>query len=310
MSVTVEALQEEATTDCVAYTEFMLQYKKGRDYLYCFFEGYEDPTYYAIRVDNVARTEKNHGYICGGKDDVLKVRDLIKQHSYYKTVKTGFFVDKDFDNLTYPVDVYVTPTYSVENLYCVTDSLEKILTTEFRIKNNDSDLAECIGKYLELQNEFNQKTLLFNSWLACQADYRIANGAHVRLNIDKKAKGHFDNIVLPDISGIKNFDDFSTKERIEAIYTEAVIIDNGTLFKKVAEFDSHGQSYFFRGKFQIRFLTSFLSRIQAILGRDNPIWLKKYSCSLRFEHSTICSALSQYAQTPQCLKDYIFLVSK
>src|SRR5262245_29790616 len=135
----VNYLRTQATTDCVAFTEFMLQYKKGEDTLYCFFEGYEDRMYYPIRIENISNSEKYLDYICSGKDEVLKVHSLIKSNQYYKNIKTGFFIDKDFDDVTYPSDIYVTPTYSIENFYCCQEAFEKILITEFKIQKVDKD---------------------------------------------------------------------------------------------------------------------------------------------------------------------------
>jgi hypothetical protein len=306
----VDVLREEAISDCVAYTEFMLKYKKGEDVLHSFFEGYEDPTYYSIRINTLSSINKYNKYICGGKDDVLKVRNLIKSNTAYSIVKTGFFIDKDFDNQTYPSDVYVTPTYSIENFYCTYEAVQEILDSVFHIKTDSQDNAKCIGAYERLLNEFNNKTIFFNAWLACQADYRNENKLKTRLNIDKKAKHYFDNIVLSDLSATKDFDEFATKDSIEAIYVDAPKVDVDILLKKVDQLKTWNQVERFRGKFQIRFLTNFLTKLQSIVGRPDSTFTEKYSCSLRFEYATICTTLSQFAITPSCLKQYIYRISQ
>jgi hypothetical protein len=287
----------------------MLQYKKGDDTLYCFFEGYEDRTYYAIRIENISNAEKYKDYICGGKDEVLKVHSLIKQNQHYKSVKTGFFIDKDFDSQAYSDEIYETPTYSIENLYCCKEAFEKILTSEFRLKPEDNDYTKCLSIYLNLQESFNQETFLLNAWLACQADYRNENGIKTRLNIDKRVKVYFDKIALPDLSGIKPFPEFSTKENIEIIFKDAQPIDQNKLQIKISEFQTLNLTERFRGKFLLRFLESFLCRLQSVFGTNSTLFEKKFSCSLRFEYATICSNLSQYAMTGNCLKQYIKKVS-
>lgn len=305
MSNIVDTLREQATTDCVAYAEFMLQYKKGEDILYCFFEGFEDRTFYSIRIDNISNASGYNDYVCGGKDDVLKVHSLIKENPYYKEVKTGFFVDSDFDSTPVPNGVYVTPTYSIENLYCCQEAFERILIAEFKMKKTDNDFSKCVSNYLDLQKKFTQDTLLFNSWLACQADYRNNNKIKTRLNIDNKVKAHFEKIVLTDLSSIRPFEKIQTKEQLQTIFSEAPQIDDATLQTKVNEFSTINQSEKFRGKFLLRFLECYLSRLQSIFGLACTPFENKYSCKLRIEYATICSNLSQYAKTPNCLKDYI-----
>jgi hypothetical protein len=310
MNDIVDLLRLEGTSDCVAYTEFMLQYKKGQDVLYCFFEGYEDPTYYSVRINNFSGIDKKQKYICGGKDDVLKVHSLIKSNSHYSTVKTGFFIDNDFDSQSCSSEIYVTPTYSIENLYCLEDAVGEILDSEFRIRRDSEDYVKCMGIHRKLLAEFNDKTLLFNAWLACQADYRHEHKLNTRLNIDKKAKQYFDNIVFPDLSATKEFVEFSTKESIEELYIDAPKIEGDKLYKKVDEFSGYNYVEKFRGKFQIRFLTNFLTKLQSITGRADSDFSCKYPCKLRFEYATICTTLSQFAITPSCLKDYIYAISK
>ena len=56
----------------------------------------------------------------------------------------------------------------------------------------------------------------------------------------------------------------------------------------------------------LRFLEAFLFKLQSFdFKKNNNVFEKKYSSSLRIEYNTMCSALSQYAETPQCLRDYL-----
>lgn len=305
MANSVENLIEQSVSDCVAYTEFMLQYKKSEDILYCFFEGFEDRTFYSVRIDTLSNAKEYNDYICGGKEQVLAAHKLIKENPHYKEVRTGFFVDNDFDNIPITKDVYVTPTYSIENLYCCQEAFEKILISEFKMKKDSKDFTFCVDNYLDLQDKFNAETLVFNSWLACQADYRSANNNTTRLKIDKKVKMHFEKIVLPNLNSIRPFPEIQTKEQLQAIFSESPVVEDMHLDKKINEFKLLNQTDKFRGKFLIRFLESYLSRLQSIFGVLESPFENKYSCSLRLECATICSNLSQYARTTKCLKEYI-----
>lgn len=300
----VERLREAGTSDCVAYAEFMYQYKRTEDVLYCFFEGYEDRTYYTIRIENISN-KTIVDFVCGGKEDVIKVHNLIKESLHYQNVKTAFFVDSDFDNYDVPDNIYKTPTYSIENLYCIQEAFEKILVTEFKMRRTDDDFKKCVVNYTNLQNQFTSEMLLFNAWLACQADIRNNLKTKTRLNIDNKVKSHFDKIVLSDLTGIKTLDGLKTKQDILIIYNNSPDVSDDNLNAKCDEFRNVNQIEKFRGKFLLRFLESYLCRLQSIFGMPCSPYENKYSCNLRIENATICSSLTQYAKTPECLKQYI-----
>lgn len=306
MSDLVEKLLEESISDCVAFTEFMLNYKINEDNLYCFFEGNEDRFYYSIRIDLLASTANNKSFICGGKEKVLKVYELIKDNNYYKNVKTSFYIDSDFDNNEINTDdIYVTPTYSIENLYCTKESFEKILISEFKMKPDEKDFIKCVENYIYIQEKFNEETLMLNAWLACQADFRNEHKINTYLKIDNKVKTYFDKIVLTDLSSIKELVGIKSKADIENIFVNSPIIENSKLEEKVEYFKTVNKSHKFRGKFILRLLENYLCRLQSISGENPSMFEKKYSANLRFEYATICSNLSQYATTPNCLKNYI-----
>lgn len=301
----VENFLEESVSDCVAFTEFMLNYKKNEDKLYCFFEGNEDRFYYSVRIDLLASTSNNKTFICGGKEKVLKVYELIKDNNYYKNVKTSFYIDSDFDDNEVNPDIYITPTYSIENLYCTKESFEKILISEFKMNPDEGDFIKCVENYVYIQEKFNEETLLLNAWLACQADYRKEHKTNTYLKIDKNIKTYFDKIVLTDLSSIKELEGIKTKTDIENIFVDSPIIENNKLEEKIEYFKTIDKSNKFRGKFILRLLESYLCRLQSISGINPTMFEKKYSSNLRFEYCTICSNLSQYATTPNCLKNYI-----
>ena len=305
MNDIVDEYLEESISDCVAFTEFMLNYKKNEDKLYCFFEGNEDIFYYSFRIELLSSTNSHRSFVCGGKDKVLAVYDLIKGNDYYKNTKTSFYIDSDFDDGKYEEDIYVTPSYSIENLYCTKEAFTKILISEFKMNPDEKDFNNCINNYLEIQEKFNSEILLLNAWLACQADFRNDNQTTTRLKIDKKTKIYFDKIVLSDLSNINHFEIFKTKESIESIFVDSPIIEANKIESKIEQLRKTDPVITFRGKFHLRLLESYLCRLQSISGVKPEMFEKKYTSNLRYECATICSNLTQYAITPDCLKNYI-----
>lgn len=89
-------------------------------------EGKDDPAYYNSFFSSVL-----DGYAkvmaIDGKEKVLQLRKDVRSHGKYKKDLVAFFVDKDYDDITTANDIYVTPTYSIENLYCTPDAFRRIL---------------------------------------------------------------------------------------------------------------------------------------------------------------------------------------
>ena len=71
----------------VAYNEFILYTKQGKNGLFCFFEG-KDNAYYVSTIKEF--TNKYHVIKCGGREQVLKVHQLINNNSEYDKYKKAF----------------------------------------------------------------------------------------------------------------------------------------------------------------------------------------------------------------------------
>jgi len=299
----IEKLRNNRETAPVAYTEFVLSYSKEKNSLYCFFEGDEDKRYYRIRLN-----QKFENFTCGGKDNVKKVHRMINEHKEYNSANTLFFIDKDFSDEQTSGNIYVTPCYSIENFYTTKEVLINILISEFNLRETDSDFHTILERFNLLQTAFHNELLIFNAWLACQSDLRQNNGIKNYLSIDTKVKSYFEGIVKNKLSKIKNFDDLKKIDFIENIlFPEAPNIEAEKLQKKIDEYKSKINSCIFRGKFELRFMVSFLQQLKNEIGQkpSKSIFEKKQKCTFEFKYENIISTLSQYAITPNCLKEFI-----
>ncbi|HFK5567413.1 TPA: DUF4435 domain-containing protein [Elizabethkingia anophelis] len=303
----VNELRAESETDCVAYTQFMLSFKKNDEKIYAFFEGYEDRYYYPIRIETILGNKEIIDFICGGKDNVLKVHSLIKGSKVYKSCTSFFFIDSDFDSNNHHNTIYVTPTYSLENLYVTPKTVEKILISEFKFLRNSDDIIKCISIYNTLIDKFITDIDKLNIWLACQSQIRNDQNISTRLNIDKYLKDIFSkSIICEDLNNYINIESISTKEKIENIFADAPNITNELYNNKENEFKNIDKLLKYRGKFLLKFLEIFLFRLQSLnYTKYNKIFQNKYSSNLRIEYNTMCSNLTQYAETPDCLRNYL-----
>lgn len=304
----IDILREEADSEHVAFTNFTLKYKNECDKLYCFFEGEDDKKYYSFRIKHI--TERDFfEFPCGGKEQVIKAYNLINSKKEYKISKILFFIDKDFDGekVYSNPQIYTTPCYSIENFYTSKKAMCNILKDEFSLQEDDSDFSLVIDIYENLQSKFHSETLILNSWLACQSDKRTNSKLQSRLKIDNCTNDMFKKIVKSDLKSIYEFPQISSHKKIEEnVFVKASKVSSDDLSNKIIFFDTKNKQQLFRGKFEIKFLASFLNKLQTEIGNNSSqLFSNVHNCNLRFEVDNILSVLTQYADTPECLMKYL-----
>lgn len=299
----VDQLRYERESDCVAYAEFALIYNSmNNETIYAFYEGFEDRAYYPIRVKGVLRTDKYEDFVCGGKEQVLKVQKLINEHEEYSDANIAYFVDRDFNSSLVKPRLYEFPYYSIENAFYVQEALERILLNNFKLTKADDDYIKILQIYNSIQNEFYNDTLILNSWLACQTAQREEFCLCTKLKIDNKLRAYFSDLISPNLEYIGDFEDLQDKEKIEQIFSESPSISTEVLQERTHEFKELNATQRFRGKFELKLFVQFLNRLQDEIGKKNSVlFSNKRTCSLRFELATILTTLTQDANTPECL---------
>ncbi|BAY07417.1 DUF4435 domain-containing protein [Calothrix sp. NIES-2098] len=294
--MSVDKLRESRRRPAAVFMEFTRQYKQYESALYCFFEG-EDSKYYGIRITTIARPIKHFYFSCGGKEGVLEIYRMLSTRKRYSRVRAAYFIDKDFDvsiKNTQITGVYETPCYSIENLYTSIQTFCEILSNEFKLAESDIDFNNCKNLYIKLQQEFHDAVEFLNIWIACQREKRV------ELNLSKFDALDFVIIGLDNIR--KNYIDTN----LYNIFPNAIVISNEEFELKKHELFSQEYQKSFRGKFEIDFLYIFLQKLVTEANNGNPKYFtKKINVSLNIRRKTIISDLSHYAETPDCLVDYL-----
>jgi hypothetical protein len=288
----------------VQLEEFMRKCEPNRtDQLFCFVEGNEDKNFYNSKIRGVINIMPTT-VVCRNKANVLKMYDEIEKRVEYKTLKIGYFVDKDFDPKCEKNDVYETPCHSIENLFVQEETVKIMLEDIFRIDIYEEDFTTALNFFRSLLELFHQKILFLNVWLCCQLENN--SELYPQLRIDNTVEKSFEQIVLPNMVGISSFSEFETKEKIETLFSKAAPIDNQIFFDKIEFFKQQDHSYAFRGKFEVEFLNSFLQRLREVLNKsDGIIWKKKYTPIIMIEKNKILYQLADKVIIPQCLREYI-----
>jgi hypothetical protein len=305
----LEKLKNAVDTEHVAFTKFVNAYsKKDKDTLYCFFEGYEDKRYYGLRIK--FKHEKDFkDFTCIGKDNVKSIHRLIKNKAEYSNAKTLYFIDKDYSDDEIKENIYVTPCYSIENLYSTKYTLKEVLKSEFNISEEDEEFSDVLKLYSNLQNEYHGKLLFFNAWLSCQYDIKKLQSINTYLKIDETVKKYFESILNSNIGLRANiFDDLNNKVKLEELFENSPKITNNMLSAKIELFSSVGfdKGCMFRGKFELKLLVAFLQKIKEEAGKkSSAIFKNKHKCTLVFNLESIISTLAKDSYTPECLNDFL-----
>lgn len=300
----VEKLKESRDSLSVKFLEFTRVTSKGKTP--AFFEG-EDEKYYSIRIDSIRPDISWSGINCGGKANVVSMRTRIRQHETYRNRSCLFFVDSYFDDnkeLSGFDDLYLTPCYSVENLYFTENAFARLLSAEFGI-NDACDEHECFNtcmeKYRDLKNQYLAAISEFN-YLVKEIRAIERSGASTgRLNIN--------NVGIDDLVGIdldrviKKYNENSPRTIFSELSEELQIC----LDRSKAYFsEMHGENWF-RGKQHLDFYRVFIGKIKLDRCKKDGrvIFQKKGNVKLQLTKANAISELSQYAETPQCLRNFL-----
>lgn len=301
----VELLRQARVSYAVKFREFIVLFSrcKTSNAIICFFEE-EDSKYYGIRIRIKMPEYEIKTIQCGGKQNVIKLCELIKGHEEYKKARVGFFIDRDFDD---PIKgylskyIYETPCYSIENLYTTSDSVSRILREEFNIcevSDDDTILEECINLYNNIQSKYHEAIEELNIWIMYQIEYYKSNPVN-RINLNNV---RFDRLVTINIdSVIKKYEISKIKE----MFPESIDITGEKIAERLSYIDKSQRGRIFRGKYEIEFLRKFLTLLKKDRNNSKPIFFKKKTrVKISLSRENIIGELSQYADTPECLLQY------
>ncbi|MBE9183872.1 DUF4435 domain-containing protein [Microcoleus sp. LEGE 07076] len=300
----IEKLRKSREKSQVAYAEFALHTKKGKDGLFCFFEG-NDNAYYVPRIKRF--TDNYYPINCGGRDKVLEVYRLITIHAEYDKYKKAFFIDRDFNEPLPPHNppIFETPCYSIENFYASVDVFKEILKNELHLSEvSDEAFQVCISLFTQRQQEFHQATSLINAWYACLIEIRNQTGNQTGVNLVDKLPKDFIHFTLDSV--VQKYD----CETIKHKFPQALEVSEDILNIKLDDFTRCEQYKTFRGKYEMEFVVTMIQLIlQDSSNSKNYIKDKiKFTFGEKLSNEQAISLFSVYAETPESLNNYLALL--
>lgn len=175
-----DKMNEEA--DCIEAIFLSYTQTKSSQKMFLFFEGTDDFKYYCPRISILCNEKEYKKYDCNGKQNVLRIYDMITNQTQKdsKTIKM-FFVDKDFDdNSNIDNEIYVTPTYSIENLYFTDIAIKKMILAEMGLsehsKYDKDDFITAYNYIIGYRNKIIKDMLYGNACYSLQIKKSLGMG--------------------------------------------------------------------------------------------------------------------------------------
>jgi len=303
----VEFMQQAGGSYTVKFLEMSRIFGKDKARYACVFEG-EDEKYFSPRLNINLGHDCWTGVASGGKKVAIELHRYVSSHPIYKSYRYAFFLDQDFEHWLENPDVetvYITGVYSIENFYTPVSVFKSIISAEFGISEygeDSSDFEECVVLYIAAFRDFCQ----------CVSSFNFFAKAHRIMERDGKKAGKLNirNVKLSDLVSIEldkvriNYDPAHPASLFKDL--EDPTIAPESLAEAVETLPSDSWDKTFRGKQQLEFLRLFLSQLKADRCNNVPTkFSKKGNVKLGLSKENCISELSQYALTPQCLKNFL-----
>lgn len=278
----------------VVYQKFQFHCKEeNKTKLFCFFEG-KDAPYYSSRIKNYFDDYIN--FKCNNKANVIKLYKKInnKKSDYL----LAFFIDRDFDDSLENPDIYETPTYSIENLYCTNETIINILKNEYLINIEDEEFATIIKLYETNITDYLNKILLFNSWYhSLKKKKKLLGLDSTNVSLEDKLPNKFLKLEISNIQCTY------TVDCIKSYYNNAIEVNEQEIQNSMNELSQTDLLERLRGKYLITFLIKFIEYLT--LDSKNSKNFIKENTNFSTNKTIILSHLSNYASTPICLHNYL-----
>lgn len=291
----MQKMEDEA--ECVEsiFQSYVVQRSKVKIFL--FFEGRDDFNYYYPRISPfIYNTEFRH-YACSSKKKVLEVYSMIKKRTKSSSQeKLLFFIDRDFEKKgSYPNDIYVTPTYSIENFYITDNALSNILKgvlglSEDSDEDENKDFKTALDYLKDKRQEIIDKMIYANAWYSLQ----------INLCAEKK---------YPKLGAIKQYSvikDIVDKSKLEDMVPNFISVSEQqiTCEIKYLKEDPIGR---IRGKYFEQTMPKYLMQLfQDANGKSNRKYFsKRRKSNINVNADNMVVILASYADVPRQLIQYI-----
>lgn len=265
------------------------------------FEG-KDVKYYSLRVEIITGKRAVAVVNAGGKENVLKVHGFVSANQDSFDSSYACFVDKDFDRHPEKVEnLYVTPTYSIENFYVSDSFLAKVLQAHFDFNSHADEKYIYIicRKYRAWLKNFLSSVHYLNAWILLQKGF-----ADYRLNLSSVSLTKL--VALSwNAAKLKSMKKY-TLRILSKLFPMSKKLRHSDVLNAMSEFQAGEFQSNFRGKYFVDFVFEAISRLISDAKNQTPLLFnRKKTVTLGLSKVNFISDLAGYADTPVCLRNFI-----
>lgn len=287
-----DKMLSESDSVVAIYMDYVLK-KSSSENGFLFFEGTDDFMYYHFRITSIYGKKEFIKYDCGSKEKVIRIHNIIKSKKAYKDTITMFFVDKDFDdNSSIDRDIYITPTYSIENLYFTDDAIKNILKGTMGISQQNQSATRNFNiafDYLKNSRDTMIRNMIYGNALYSLQIKKSSAQKNSNPNLSKlETYNKIKNISKPEFKGKVPGYIILTKEEIAE---ECVRLKTDPI-------------RLFRGKYILDIMTKCVAKWKEEHNKGT-LYAGAKSLNFHVSRKTLISDFSIYAETPNCLREYI-----
>lgn len=303
MSSRVDVLLESLNDTEVFFLEYSRIRSHGRTIF--IIEGKDDPKFYTSKISSVLGDLWDVVSV-GGKAKVLELRMSIRNHPSYKSDKVFFLMDRDFDTRILDVDIYTTPSYSIENLYCDPATIKNLIIGEcglsnYKIQRRLDIISFVVKEYERLRAIFHRSKRLITANSVFLYIRKEMNGQKICLDkvlkIEVKIAG--DNLVIK----LSKKSEYNAVRLAEKSNFKNFVVHSPQLKETLAS-----PGMLFRGKQEILFLREFIKLLKEDSFLSKNVH-SQFGYKLKMENPSmadhVLSSLAQYVRTPDCLIDFL-----
>lgn len=221
------------------------------------FEGIDDKRVFYHWIKQIDPQLPYEPFVCHGKDKVLELRKVVERD--VNDLKRGvyFFIDRDYDDLKGDEpseNIFVTESYSFENVLVSSQVLEELLKVELHCHSEPECRNAILELFASLYSQFLEiaKPLNFKIFLARRCN--ISQIGHLPSRINQIAKVTLEIVESPQVD---------PRDLVALVRepTEEEIARHSTDFE---ELDARTR---YRGKFALLFFSKVLDLL--IADRNN-----------------------------------------
>lgn len=304
----VEEMMEESEAIVAIFQDLVVCKEQHglENTVFCFYEGKDDFKFYPNKIQQILLQNGNEKGIyskgCGCKENVIDIYSKLLFDSIDIIENSLFFVDRDFDeNDGLGENIYITPTYSIENLYAEEYTFDMFVNVNCYINRRsvgkDFEDYEFLKYYyksnlLEKLNEI----LLINAWYSLQIKNKdLAQPVSLKkLQQLSKIKNSTQKNKLSevDLQDLENLTDNYKEVSIFSLQEEMNYLRSDILSK-------------LRGKHVEEIIVDIYKKIVDECNNPTNFPIENRNIPLQIGKKNFKSVLMGYTRIPQCLIEYV-----